>query len=223
MRPKGTWIAICLILAIGIFSTDYVKKRTEVAEDVSATALEDNERSTAELTAKSVQLAPKSTEMTKDIVHSTRMATAAEMPMAESMDDVSANAELSTEAVEKPENPALVRLWELDGQIERNRARESESTTSSRKAVAESEWMLWESELQRILGVLKEKLDEDAQEELMYEQLEWMKSREEEAVDASKKQLGSTMEEVNYNRSRAELTRARAYELAETYHEFFAE
>lgn len=28
MKPKGIWIAICMILSIGIFSTDYIKKRT---------------------------------------------------------------------------------------------------------------------------------------------------------------------------------------------------
>lgn len=122
-----------------------------------------------------------------------------------------------------PDNPVLIRLQELDGQIAINQSRESENTTNSRKASSENEWMLWETELQRILGILKEKLDSQAQEALMHEQIEWMKSREEEAVDASRKELGGTMEEVNYNRSRAQRTRSRAYELAETYADLFRE
>lgn len=121
------------------------------------------------------------------------------------------------------DNPLLIRLQELDGQIAANQYRESENTTGSRKASSENEWMLWETELQRILRILKEQMDPQEQEALMHEQIEWMKSREEEAVNASQKELGGTMEVVNYNRSRAQRTRSRAYELAEAYADLFRE
>ena len=74
-----------------------------------------------------------------------------------------------------------------------------------------------------MLGTLKECLDEQQQDTLMQQQRDWMRNREGQAVDASKKQRGTSMEEVSYNRSLAELTRARAYELAEIYGEYFKE
>ena len=124
---------------------------------------------------------------------------------------------------ESESNSALIRLRELDNQIARNRAKETERTASASKNSAESEWKLWETEIQRMLGTLKECLDEQQQDTLMQQQRDWMRNREGQAVDASKKQRGTSMEEVSYNRSLAELTRARAYELAEIYGEYFKE
>lgn len=198
MKPKGIWIAICMILSIGIFSTDYIKKRTEVFVEIDAA------------TKASSEFAENSASQTKIQMHSLSVAT---IPMTEATDPSESMAE----------NAVLLRLQELDEQLTQNQYRKSEIPANSRIAFAENEWRMWESELQRILEVLKEKLDPKVQESLMYQQIEWMKSREEKAVDASQKQIGSAMEEVNYNRSLAELTRARAYELAETYSEFLTE
>ena len=38
MKPKGIWIVIGMLLAIGIFSTDYVKKKTEGTTETSMAA-----------------------------------------------------------------------------------------------------------------------------------------------------------------------------------------
>lgn len=198
MKPKGIWIAICMILSIGIFSTDYIKKRTGMlmGTDLAIEAFPEFVESSA--TQTNIQ------------------------PRSSSLATISAaEAALISESME--ENVALFRLNELDEQLKQNSYQGTDVTTNSRIAFAENEWQLWESELQRILGVLKEKLDPQAQESLMYQQIEWMKSREEKAVNASQKRIGSAMEEIHYNHSLAELTRARAYELAETYGEFLTE
>lgn len=123
---------------------------------------------------------------------------------------------------EGPQNIALVRLQELDSQIARNRVKDTDATANSQKAAAESEWRLWEAELQRMLETLKGRLDHDGQDALMRQQREWIRSREEQAVAASQKQMGSAMEEVSYNRALAELTRERSYQVAEIYESFFA-
>ncbi len=68
---------------------------------------------------------------------------------------------------------------------------------------------------------LKEKLDRDQQDQLMRQHREWIRSREEQAVEASQKQMGSAMEEVSYSRALAELTRERSYQIAQIYEEFF--
>ena len=122
---------------------------------------------------------------------------------------------------ENQRNTALARLQELDSQIARNRTKDTEITASSQKAAAESEWRLWETELQRMIEHLKEKLDRDQQDQLMRQHREWIRSREEQAVEASQKQMGSAMEEVSYSRALAELTRERSYQIAQIYEDFF--
>lgn len=268
MKPRGIWIAIGMILVIGILSTDYVKKRTSGIEE-SAVAVSKNasvfagDFSARESTKAEdfVQDFSMDRKRSTDVRSQALKPDGGDSPDAEdkkqNMEKLSpATASESGKAVivgqgadtapeppeESPsltqeetvwselpreeediENPVLIRLQELDGQIAANQFRESENTTGSRKASSENEWMLWETELQRILGILKEKLEPQEQEALMHEQIEWMKSREEEAVNASQKELGGTMEEVNYNRSRAKRTRSRAYELAEAYADLFRE
>ena len=99
----------------------------------------------------------------------------------------------------KLQNTALARLQELDSQIARNRAEDTDMTANSQRAAAESEWRLWETELQRMMEILKEKLDRTQQDTLMRQQREWIRSREEQAVEISRKQMGSAMEEREKN------------------------
>lgn len=254
MKPKGTWIAICIILAVGLFMTDYVKKRTEGTPEMAATAYAFPSE-VAEGTSKYQEAEDEPDKADKDgqISDMVSAATAVEAakydlkaPTDEELksgsndplsdqnetaplsDDLKAEedyAQIQTESLISEaarNNPARIRLQELDDQIARNYSRDSDATAISRKTRAENEWALWETELQRILNTLKENLDSKEQEALMQEQKDWMRSRENQAVDASKRQWGSTMEEVSYNSSLAELTRARAYELADAYAEIFA-
>lgn len=202
MRPKGAWIAICLILLVGVSSTNYVKMRQENLSSkvlVLSSGDEDDFRMSKEVSS----LADSATDVLDKIPVTEETETGS---FYDGMADLVAD-----------ENQLLNRLQELDDQIARNRSRETEATAISQKTLAESEWTLWEAELQRILVMLKESLDPEEQEILMQQQKEWMRSRESQAVDAAKNQMGSTMEEVNYNRSLADLTRARVYELAKDY------
>lgn len=110
------------------------------------------------------------------------------------------------------------RLEDLDEQIEINRSADTENSVNySVKVRADNERKLWESELDGIMSLLEERLDEGQKEPLFKEQREWQRERETKALEASKKKSGSSLEEVAYTLSITELTRARAYELAEQY------
>ncbi|MGN0158053.1 MAG: lysozyme inhibitor LprI family protein [Brotaphodocola sp.] len=116
----------------------------------------------------------------------------------------------------------IARLEELDEKISRN-SFQPQDTTSSLKSAADQKRDLWEAEMQRILGILEEKLSDKEKEELLRNQKIWMRSREAIALEASKKQRGSTLEEVEYILSYSESTRSRTYELAEEYAVILAE
>lgn len=109
------------------------------------------------------------------------------------------------------------RLEELDVQIARKRTVSSDTTANTLKASAESEKKLWETELKRILDILEKNFDAEEADALFLEQKEWIRNREDTAVEDSKKQSGSAMEEVEYNLSIAKITRERVYELANEY------
>lgn len=134
--------------------------------------------------------------------------------------------EALTEAAEKvqpTEQAVYTRLQELDQQIEKNHENDKNSTANARRAAAETERKLWQAELDRILEHLKERLSAEDWQKLAAEQNKWLVTREEQAVPVTARNSSSTMEELGHQISLAESTRARAYELADTYSEWLAE
>lgn len=125
---------------------------------------------------------------------------------------------------DKPGVSYKTRLEELDAQIERNRAADVEkSVSNSVKARAENELKLWEAELDGIIKALEGRLDSKSVETLYTEQREWRRNRESKALEVSKKQSGSSLEEVEYTASLTDSTRARAYELVKEYEAILVE
>lgn len=124
--------------------------------------------------------------------------------------------------MEESDNTYISRLEELDEKISENNS-ETAGTTNLLKSAAEQEHELWEQEMQRILSILDEKLPDSEKEELIRGQKLWMRSRESAALEASGKQRGSSLEEVEYILSYSESTRSRTYELAEEYAVVLAE
>lgn len=76
-------------------------------------------------------------------------------------------------------------------------------------------YRLWDDELNSLWSRLKEKLDEDAMEQLTKEQREWISWKEQEVKEAGKSAEGGTLQPLLENDEAAELTRARVYELAD--------
>lgn len=124
--------------------------------------------------------------------------------------------------LQQTEQAVYTRLQELDQQIEKNHENDKSSTTNARRAAAETERKLWQTELDRILDRLKERLPDEDWQRLAAEQNKWLITREEQAVPAAARN-SSTMEELEHQISLAESTRERAYELAETYSQWLTE
>lgn len=108
-------------------------------------------------------------------------------------------------------------LGEIDDQIARMRQEEAKSTTYSLKNVAETEYKLWDTELNVIYTDIMEELSEEEAAALREEERAWMKERDTRAEEAAKKNSGTSLESVEYIASLAASTRERVYELAEAY------
>lgn len=223
MKLKGTWITICLFLAVGALSTDFVKKQTGNGGPAEAGA----QTEAVKEAGLPVQEAGGRQGLPAQAFMGDEAADAGPPVQAERTglpEEIVSSGRLSTELEGADgENGVLLRLMELDGQIAKNHTEEKDITANSRKAAAESERKMWEGEVQYILGVLKERLDTAQQEELMLQQKGWMKDRESQAIAASRKQAGGSLEELNYSMALAEITRQRAFELAEGYSSFLAD
>jgi len=115
----------------------------------------------------------------------------------------------------QPQSEAYVRLQELDQQIRKNHEKDGNASTNSRKAAAETERKLWQSEIDYILNSLKERLPEQEWESLIDEQNQWM-------IDINRENI-SVSGELEHQISLAESTRERAYDLTELYADILSE
>ena len=126
-------------------------------------------------------------------------------------------------AMEKEETQAgtkagiLAQLAELDAQAEERRNAAADGSANTQKAAAEAERKIWENKMQSILETLEQQLSGDEKTAFFTEQRSWVRDRESTAVANSKKQSGSTLEELEYIRSLRDLTRERVYALAKQY------
>ncbi len=110
------------------------------------------------------------------------------------------------------------RLMELDAQIQKNREQQAASNSGyfTKNAVS-SELKLWDTELNAIYNEIIKNLSEAEANELVEKEREWMKERDRLAAEAAKASAGGSLESVEYTLSLTESTRARAYELVNTY------
>lgn len=126
-------------------------------------------------------------------------------------------------AMEKEETQAgtkagiLAQLAELDAQAEERRNAAADGSANTQKAAAEAERKIWENKMQSILETLEQQLSGDEKTAFFTEQRSWVRDRESTAMANSKKQSGSTLEELEYIRSLRDLTRERVYALAKQY------
>ena len=110
-------------------------------------------------------------------------------------------------AMEKEETQAgtkagiLAQLAELDAQAEERRNAAADGSANTQKAAAEAERKIWENKMQSILETLEQQLSGDEKTAFFTEQRSWVRDRESTAVANSKKQSGSTLEELEYIRS----------------------
>ncbi len=91
------------------------------------------------------------------------------------------------------------------------------NTTDSVKNIAEYEYRLWDTELNRVYQAVISAMSENEAEKLRSEERQWIRSRDQMAKQAAAKLKGGTMESLEYTASLSVSTRERAYELLEDY------
>lgn len=216
-RNQGIWAIIIVIILIGIGSTSvmnrFVTKQGENVLDGSA-GLGLSQSARSEMAELSPDKTLKSNETVAEAglpadTYSIEETTLAIPPIAAA----GAVAETLAEGTSKH----LQHLEELDAQIAVNRAANKEATTSTMKVNAEYELRLWETEMETIVEVLSRQLSAENYEDFLTQQRSWLRERETQAMEASKKRSGSALESVEYTASLAEQTRSRVYAIAEEY------
>ncbi len=93
----------------------------------------------------------------------------------------------------------------------------TDSSTYAMKKVENDRWELWDQLLNEVYGVLKEQLLPEEMDQLREEQRNWVKNRDNRALEASLKFKGGTQEQLEYVAVLANLTEERCYELIKNY------
>lgn len=101
--------------------------------------------------------------------------------------------------------------------IETEELEAKDSSTYALKKVENDRWNSWDELLNKIYGALKEQLPPEEMDQLREEQRNWIKYRDNSALEASIKYEGGTQEHLEYVSVLANLTEERCYELVEEY------
>lgn len=112
------------------------------------------------------------------------------------------------------------KLSEIDSLVQNMQSAEAGSNTDSLKNVADYEYRLWDTELNRIYQSLLEGMTEEESEALRAEEREWIRTRDLATKKAAAKYGGGTMESLEYTASLSASTRSRAYELLDSYGDY---
>jgi|GEM_PF-605065 len=89
--------------------------------------------------------------------------------------------------------------------------------------LAKDIYVLWDDEINKIWGYLKETLDKEAMDQLTIEQREWIVEKENEIEEAGSVYEGGSIQPMIEFLKGAELTRDRVYELMELLNKFKSE
>ncbi|WP_428912359.1 lysozyme inhibitor LprI family protein [Niallia sp. Krafla_26] len=121
----------------------------------------------------------------------------------------------STHTEESLKEDYLTKLNNAKKEVEDLEA--TDSSTFALKKVENDRWEIWDGWLNDIYGVLQKQLPPDEMEALRNEQRNWIKNRDDRALEASLKFKGGTQEHLEYVSVLANLTEERCYELVEKY------
>ncbi|WP_432628167.1 lysozyme inhibitor LprI family protein [Brotaphodocola sp.] len=212
MKLKGIWIAIGVILVGGIGATSYTKSYISAERERTAAVSQSMEETMAGLSAFSEGVSSESVGIVGSM---------AKVKVQENVVGESQGQENDSDQKNQEES-VLLQLRAIDEEIAQRASSETDTTPNARKAAIESEWKLWETQMNRFLDTLENQLEPSAWEKLFKEQKEWLRTRDEDATKGSGRQNGSTLDEIEYNRLIRESTRQRTYELAERYGEILS-
>lgn len=242
MKNKRIWLVILLILAAGISVTRYTRSvvKDQIAGDAfayetSAAKEESEDIKPGETAGESIQeetgaeTSPGLRAMPKPAAAAAMQAPQGEEEDAkepaavfEAVPDAAGDAAFGPgkePAASRADSPCegeiyRQRLNDLDAQIRKMQGEDKDSNVYSIKTSAETEVKMWDKELNTVYNALLGVLPQEEAEALAKEQNEWTRDRESAAAGQSGKGDGVG---VSYAASLVELTRNRAYELADRY------
>ncbi|MFS0820644.1 lysozyme inhibitor LprI family protein [Bacillus sp. 1P02SD] len=128
-----------------------------------------------------------------------------------------------TEKEEKPASNTTASFKEEylkklnDTKKETDEMEATDTSTFALKKVENDRWEAWDELLNEVYGVLKGQLSSEEMDQLRNEQRNWLKYRDDSALEASLKYKGGTQEHLEYVAVLADLTEVRCYELVEDY------
>ena len=93
----------------------------------------------------------------------------------------------------------------------------TDSSTFALKKVENDRWEMWDALLNEVYGVLKKQLSTEEMDQLRTEQRNWIKHRDDTALEASQKYKGGTQEHLEYVAVLANFTEERCYQLVANY------
>ena len=226
MKLRGIWVAIAAICVVGIGVTNYSLEQTATVTGQEApTVMAETALNAVPQDLESAQAfdAADAGADAENGAQAAKLPDEAAVPFAMEGALGAAGPEDGEASMQKEAHPEtekagiLSQLAELDAQLEERSKSTSDASANAMKTTAESERKLWETKMQSILEVLGQNLFGEDKNTFFTEQREWVRERESKAVSNSKKQSGSTLEELEYIRSLRNITRERVYELAERY------
>ncbi len=132
-------------------------------------------------------------------------------------EDLSTNepVEIKEEASTSLKEKYLQQLEDTKKEVEGLKA--TDASTYALKKVENDRWELWDELINEIYGVLEEQLPAEEMSQLREEQRNWIKVRDDSALEASHKFKGGTQEHLEYVAVLANLTEERCYELVVGY------
>lgn len=98
-----------------------------------------------------------------------------------------------------------------------NRIQNEDLTQTELNTLTAELYQLWDTELNQIWGRLKDTLDEETMKKLTEEERNWIIEKEQQVKEAGTQYEGGSMQSMVENQKAAELTKARVYELVESY------
>ena len=229
MKDKRIWLVILCILAVGVSVTRYtrsmVKSQTNSTvsmSEVSAAEMEGVQEETAAEASGRLREMPEPALAAAPETAGARQEDSPEAPaVSDSAPNAARSAASGTEKKADLQSDSSCdggiyrqRLNELDAQIQKMQGEKKDPNVYSIKTSAETEVLMWDKELNTVYNALLEVLPQEQKEALAKEQNEWVREREIAAAGQSGKGDGVG---VSYAASLVELTRNRAYELADRY------
>lgn len=116
---------------------------------------------------------------------------------------------------ENPRADIIAEVEEIEKQYEfmNNRLANEGLSQSNMNILAKDIYLLWDDEINKIWGYLKDTLDKETMDQLTTEQREWIKMKESEVSKAGSEYEGGSIQPMIEYITAAEITRDRVYEL----------